>query len=108
MITIMKNVPVEVDYKIKWPMYRSQLIGEYGVGRFQKKYWKFDSHYKVTVITEKMCSTEILTYDDPHHDNIKIMCSEDMLYGHADYDIIDEKGWNRAVDRLVNQLAKGI
>lgn len=101
-ITIPQATIVEVPYS--FPLYRSRLQGEYNVAGFKKEYWKFESIHKVTKITEEMCQTTILTLDDVGADFIKdIMCA-DMLYGQGAYDVIPEKIYDDAVNRLINKL----
>lgn len=105
-LTITIPTLVEVNAPFDFPVYRSRLQGEYNIAGFKKEYWKFESKHKVTKITEEMSQTTILTYDDENADFIKDMMSADMLYGHSDYDIISEKSYDAATDRLIAKLFK--
>jgi hypothetical protein len=105
-LTIIIPTPVEINAPFDFPVYRSRLQGEYGISGFKKEYWKFESMHKVTKITEEMCQTTILTYDDPNADFVKDIMSSDMLYGHSDYNIISEKMYDAVTDRLIAKLFK--
>lgn len=107
-VTIKEQTKRQVDVSWSFPIYRSRLTGDYGIAGYEKTYWKFDSIHKVTVITERMCETSILTYNDKNADFFVSMVDEDMLLGEGSYDIIPEKLWNNAVDRLVSKVSQGI
>lgn len=106
MLTITVPTLVEINAPFGFPVYRSRLQGEYNIAGFKKEYWKFESNHKVTKITEEMSQTTILTYDDPNADFVKDIMSSDMLYGHGDYDIIPERIYDTAVQRLIDKLYK--
>lgn len=105
-LTIIIPTQTEVNTPFDFPIYRSRLQGEYNYAGFKKEYWKFESIHKVTRITEEICQTTILTYDDENADFVKDMMSADMLYGHSDYDIIPERIYDAAVQRLIDKLYK--
>lgn len=98
--------PVEVD--VEFPFIRSRLKGEYGFAGFEKTYWKFYSPHKVTVITERMSETTILTYNDRNHNFFRDMVNNSMLVANGEYDRISEKLWTMAVDRLITKVSDGI
>ncbi len=108
MIIINVQTPTEFDLDVKFPFYRSRLIGEYNFSGFEKTYWKFDSLHKVTVITERMSETTILSYDDERFNFFQEMVTKDMLFANGDYENCPEKFFNACVDRLVSKLAKAI
>lgn len=105
-LTIIIPTQTEINAPFDFPIYRSRLQGEYNFAGFKKEYWKFESKHKVTKITEEMCQTTILTYDDLNADFVKDMMNADMLYGHSDYDIIPERIYDAAVQRLIDKLYK--
>lgn len=98
----------DVEFDIEFPFYRSRLVGEYGLSGFEKTYWKFDSPHKVLIITEKMCETSIITYDDHQFNFFTDFVNEDMLYANNEYDKCGEKIFNACVDRLINKLSRAI
>lgn len=93
-----------VDVDFSFPLYRSHLQGEYCIAGFKKTYWKFDSAHKVSIITEEMSQTTILTYDDDNIDWIKELANVDMIYGNGAYDIIPEKSYDAAMQRLIDKI----
>lgn len=105
-LKITTQIVYDVEVAFTFPMFRSRLQGDYNCAGFKKEYWKFESIHKVTKITEEMCQTTILTFDDPNADFVQDMMPPDMLYGRADYDIIPEKVYDAATDRLINKLFK--
>lgn len=105
-ISIYRQFLTSFDVPFGFPLFRTRLEGEYNIGRFKKEYWKFESNHKVTKITEEMSQTTILTYDDPNADFVKEMMCKDMVYGEGEYDIIPEKVYDGAVERLINKLYK--
>lgn len=98
----------DVEFEVEFPFYRWRLIGEYGVAGYEKTYWKFDSPHKCLILTERMCETTVLTYDDKQFNFFTDFVNEDMLYGNSDYDKCTEKIFDAAVDRIINKLAKAI
>lgn len=105
-LSIYQPLLTSFDVPFEFPLFRSRLIGEYNIGRFKKEYWKFESNHKVTKITEEMSQTTILTYDDINADFVKDMMCKDMVYGDGEYDIIPERIYDTAVQRLIDKLYK--
>jgi hypothetical protein len=103
-IYIKETIPIEVTF----PLFRSRLIGEYGFAGYEKTYWKFDSTEKVTIITERMSETSILTYNDKNHNFFRDMVSIEMLQASGEYNRDNESTWQRVVDRLIQKVSDGI
>ncbi len=99
-LQITERVVTVHETPFTFPLYRSE-----GIGEWERIYWKFESHHKVTRIHEQMCEISILTYDDLNADFVKDMItSEDMLYGRYQYDIIPESIFDAALQRLIDVI----
>jgi hypothetical protein len=99
-IEITERTVQSYNVPFSFPIFRMETIDE-----DEHVYWKFESHHKVTRIHEKIGETSILAYDDKSADFIKDMItSENMLYGRYQYDIIPEKIFDSALERLINTI----
>lgn len=91
---------------MEFPFCLSCLEGDYNFAGFKKQFWKFESIHKLTVITEEMSQTTILTYDDPDADFVLEMLSPRMLEESFGWERISEKKFDTAVQRLIDKLFK--
>jgi len=102
-ITITERLYQEYDVKFDFPIYRRCIFHEN-----ETTYWKFESKHRVTVIVEDDVSKiSILHYDDPKTDLVKdFITSEDMLFGRGGFDIIPEKIYDAAQNRLIDLISR--
>lgn len=103
-VEIMTKVPIQVE--VKFPLFLDYLEGDYGYAGFEKQYWKFESRHKLTIITERMSETTILTLDDERFDFVKEKLTEQMLSPSFGWWVIPEKQFDQCVQRLIDKLFK--
>lgn len=102
-ITITERLYQDYDVKFDFPIYRRRAFSE-----DETTYWKFESHHRVAVIIQESESKiSILHYDDPKTDLVKdFITSEDMLFGRGGFDIIPEKVYDAAQNRLIDLISR--
>lgn len=97
---ILRKTAVAYQTPFEFPLFRVEIINE-----DERIYWKFESRHKVTRIHEKMCETAILTYDDNNANFVRdLITSEDMLFGRGSFDIIVERVFDNALERLIDKI----
>lgn len=101
LLQINKKVLISINVNETFPIYRQEYIDEN-----HTVYYKFDSHHKVTRITDKLSEMSILAYDDERADFIQEWCNLDMINGEGVYSTLPEKGFDRAMERLINLIQR--
>lgn len=91
---------VTVEVGFPYPFYRRE-----GISEDERIYYKFENESKIMIIHECMISTKITTYDDPNVS--RDILTEDIINGCGRYDIIEEKIFNMAEDRLISKIQRG-
>jgi hypothetical protein len=99
-LELTKRIYTKVEVGFEYPFFRHK-----GVNEDESIYYKFESESKITIIHEKMVSTEITTYDDDRVS--RDILTEDMVNGFQEFSVISEKAFSLAEDRLISKIQRG-